>query len=205
MNCLVGKEKATGMRGVADERGRRSAGHEISRLEATYSRHAAPVYTLCLRLLADVRDAEEATVRAFVRFGGEPARACDEPRDLGRLRELGVDESLRRLRARRLERPARRAAVRASPPAPQAVQPPTTRGGPASFRAPLDAAALDALAARLPDDLRAAFVLRDYEGLSDGEVAARLHVDGPEARRLIHQARTELRRLRLEQEEDPTR
>lgn len=201
MNGLADEVKATGKLEVVDKRGR-AAGGEISRLEAAYRLHAARVYTLCLRLLADVRDAEDATVRVFARFGGEPARAWDESGDLGRLRELGVDESLRRLRARRAESPGRRAAVRASPPAPQASTPPTTRGGPASSRAPLDAAALAALAARLPDDLRAAFLLHDYEGLSDVEVAARLRVDGPEARRLIHQARTELRRLRLGQGEE---
>ena len=201
MNGLVKEVKANGMLEVADKRGR-AAGGELSRLEAAYRLHGARVYTLCLRLLADVRDAEDATVRAFARFGVEPARAWDESRELARLRELGMEEALRRLRARRVRGPGRRAADRALPPSVHAGLLPTAHGDAASFRAPIDAATLDALAARLPDDLRAAFVLRDIEGMSDGEVAARLRVDGAEARRLIHRARTELRRLRLGQGEE---
>ena len=204
MNGLAGEVKATGMLEVADKRGRAEGG-EVSGLEAAYRLHAARVYTLCLRLLADVRDAEDATVRAFARFGGEPARAWDESGEFARLRELGLDEALRRLRARRVRGAGRRAAERALPPSVHAGPLRAAHGDTASFRAPLDAAALDALAARLPDELRAAFVLRDYEGMGDGEVAARLRVGVPEARRLVHQARTELRRLRLEQEEDLTR
>lgn len=188
MNGLAEEVKATGVLEVADKRGRAEGG-EISRLEAAYRLHGARVYTLCLRLLADVREAEDATVRVFARFGDEPARAWDETRELDRLRELGMDEALRRLRARRAGGVGRKAAERALPP--------SAHGGSASFRAPLDAAVLAALAARLPDNLRAAFVLHDYEGLGDAEVAARLRVDAPEARRLIHRARTELRRLRL--------
>lgn len=188
MDGLAEEVKANGMLEVADKRGR-AAGSEISRLEAAYRLHAAGVYTLCLRLLADVREAGDATVRVFARFGGEPARAWDESRELARLRELGLDEALGRLRARRAGGVGRQAVERALPP--------FAHGRPATPRAPLDAAALDALAAQLPDDLRAAFVLRDVEGLSDGEIAARLRVSVPEARRLIHRARAKLRRLRL--------
>ncbi len=55
----------------------------------------------------------------------------------------------------------------------------------------------DALLARLPALQRVAFVMREKNGLSDHAIAAHLHVEGEEARRLVYEARLELRRLQL--------
>lgn len=55
----------------------------------------------------------------------------------------------------------------------------------------------DALVARLPAPQRIAFVMRERYGLSDRAIATRLRVDIDEVRRLIHEARRELRRLQL--------
>ena len=54
-----------------------------------------------------------------------------------------------------------------------------------------------ALVARLPAPQRIAFVMCERYGLSDQAIATRLHVDIDEARRLIVEARRELRRLQL--------
>lgn len=196
MTGLVGEAKLLRMYERAD-RQLTAGGRGISLLEAVYERHVKSVYTLCLRLLAGAREAEDATAHAFVRFGLEATPRRDEAHASRRLRELATDEALRRLRGRRVERVVGRAAEKGSPPAPHAGPPPTTHGGPASPPAPLDSATLDALAARLPDDLRAAFVLHDREGLSALAVAGHLHVEEADARLLIRDARLALRRLWL--------
>ena len=55
----------------------------------------------------------------------------------------------------------------------------------------------DALLARLPALQRVAFVMCEKNGLSDHAIAAHLHVEIEEARRLVREARLELRRLQL--------
>lgn len=162
-----------------------AAGRDLARLETAYRRHAAQVYTLCLRLLAGARAAEEATVEVFVRLGRELSGLWDEARTLARLRHLAVDEALARLGVR----------GRKAPP-PARAEPRRERMG-GGLPQPPDQAALDALAARLPDELRVAFVLHDGEGLDDHEIAAHLRVDEEEVRRLVRAARFELRRLWL--------
>jgi DNA-directed RNA polymerase specialized sigma24 family protein len=159
---------------------------DTARLELLYRRYVAEIYTICLRLLAAARAAEEATVAVFVRFSREAAARLEESQALARLRELSIDESLSRLnvRGRKAETPA--------PTMPLALVARDSR--PAS---PLDRAALDRLVGSLPDHLRVAFVLRDREGLSEGAIAAHLRVDVTEVRRLVRSARLEVRRLWL--------
>ena len=69
------------------------AGRDLSGLESVYRLNVRRVYTLCLRLLADARLAEEATARAFARFDREPPRPPGDERLPG----LAVEEALARL------------------------------------------------------------------------------------------------------------
>lgn len=55
----------------------------------------------------------------------------------------------------------------------------------------------DALIACLPAAMRIAYVMRWRCGLSDGAIAAHLHVSPEEARRLCDRAQSTLRRLLL--------
>ncbi len=185
-------EKARWPRMVAEvDEKKRAESNGLSRLEAIYQAAVGRVYTLCLRLLIDARAAEEATSAAFVRLSREMARWLDEQQVLSRLRELAIEEALARLLRRGLGNMSVQASVAASPiPATGA-----TAGGDTPAR--LDQATLDRLAAQLPDRLRVAFVLRDREGLRDGIIASHLQTDEAGARRLVHQARLELRRLWL--------
>lgn len=59
-------------------------------LEAAYGLQVGRVYTIRLRLLANVRAAEEATVRVFARFSRELTRRWDESVVVRRLRELAA-------------------------------------------------------------------------------------------------------------------
>lgn len=163
-----------------------------AQLESAYRRHVALVYTLCLRLLATVQAAEEATVQVFAQFSRELSSWWDEARILARLRQLAIYESIARLPTHEPAKATDTSFGKAQ-----------SRGGGGgvgsvdSGTAPptLDQPTLDALVARLPDQLRVAFVLRDREGLSDQTIATHLRVEEAEVRRLVGRARFELRRL----------
>jgi hypothetical protein len=60
-----------------------------SRLELLYNQYGASVYSLCLRLLADRKPAEDATVDAFLWFWRN-ANEWDESYAFSRLRVLAI-------------------------------------------------------------------------------------------------------------------
>lgn len=72
----------------------------LSGLESIYRRYGQGIYTFCLRLLANEKAAESATVDAFVRFGKEMTGQSDKSRILLRLRELAINASVTRLNNR---------------------------------------------------------------------------------------------------------
>ncbi len=157
---------------------------KLSLLASLYRRYVARVYALCLRLLTDVRAAEDATVAVFVRLGRELSGYLEESKVLARLRQLSIEETVTRLRVR-----GKRVAPRMTPAPVRAPDAPVLPA--------LDRETLGGLVARLPDTLRVAFVLRDQEGLSDTAIAAHLQINEADVRRLVHAARLELRRLWL--------
>ena len=168
--------------------------------EVAYKLYVKQVYTLSLRLLANVRDAEEVTVQVFAAFSRELPRKWDESRVSARLRELAIDEALRCLWGCIRERLEGRAIVGNCAPAISIDADLKAENGSAPVAPrPLDLATLEALTNRLPDDLRVAFVLRDMEGLDDQKVARHLRLDEPAVRKLTNNARLALRRLWLSQ------
>lgn len=167
-------------------------------LEVAYKLYAKQVYALSLRLLASVREAEEVTVRVFAAFSRELPRKWDESKVLARLRELAIDEALRCLWGCIRERLEGQAAVENSPPAMSIDADLKEGSGSAVIAArPLNLATLEALTSKLPDDLRAAFVLRDIEGLDNQAAARHLRTDEAMMRKLTNNARLALRRLWL--------
>jgi hypothetical protein len=71
-----------------------------SQLESIYSRYGQGIYTLCLRLMANEKAAESATVDVFVKFSKEMASHSDESLIRLRLCELAINASLARLNRR---------------------------------------------------------------------------------------------------------
>ena len=159
----------------------------LAQLEALYRRYVGHIYTLCLRLLANVKAAEDATIEVFVRFSQELMQRWEESAIFARLRELAIDNAITRLRRR--ERDGQNSAERNR----------SSTMAKEQNGSPLDKATLDALVERLPDDLRIAFVLRDMEGLSIVAISKHLRVEEAEVRRLVHRARLELNSLRANQ------
>lgn len=199
MASLIEEIKVLGMSERANNRERADSRSTVL-LEVAYKLYVKQVYTLSLRLLANVRDAEEVTVRVFAAFSRELPRKWDESRVLARLRELAIDEALRCLWGCIRERLEGQAAVRNCAPARSIdADLEEEKVMPTVALRPLDLATLEALTDRLPDDLRIAFVLSDLEGLDNQTVARHLRVDEPAVRKLINNARLALRRLWLSQ------
>jgi len=78
-----------------------------SQLESIYGWYGEGIYTLCLRLIANKKAAESATVEVFVKFGKEIASHPDESHARLRLCELAINASVAQLN-RRAEMIARR-------------------------------------------------------------------------------------------------
>lgn len=199
MASLIDEIKVLGMSERANNR-ERADNRRTVLFEVAYKLYVKQVYTLSLRLLANVRDAEEVTVRVFATFSRELPRKWDESRVLARLRELAIDEALRCLWGCIRERLEGQAAVGNCPPAMSIdADLGEEKVMPTVALRPLDLATLEALTNRLPDNLRVAFVLRDLEGLDNQTVARHMRVDEPAVRKLINTARLALRRLWLSQ------
>lgn len=163
-------------------------------LEVAYRLHVGRVYTLCMRLLASVRNAEEATIMVFARFSRELTRHWDESVVARRLRELAIDEALQRLWRSRERLGCQPAAVGTLS---AAFFPPLTKTSDDVAPRLLDPSTINEVIARLPDDLRITFVLHDVEGLNYKDIGKYLRVREAEVRALIISARLEVRRLWL--------
>ena len=192
MASLIDENRVLGMSARAHTRARADTRRTVL-LEVAYKLYVKQVYTLCLRLLANVREAEEVTVQVFAAFSRELPRRWDESRVLARLRELALDEALGSLRRSIRERLQGQGAGAID------AELKVENRRPAVGLRPLNLATLEALTKELPVDLRVAFVLRDLEGLDHQAVAHHLRVDEPTVRKLINNARVALRHLWLSQ------
>lgn len=168
-------------------------------LEAAYKLFVAQIYTLCFHLLANSSAAEEATATVFARFSRELPRRWDEARVISRLRELAIGEAVERLFGDVAATSKGPAASVGAPPAPEKTGAHHVTLVHRQQARALDSLMLNELTAKLPDDLRVAFVLHDMEGLNDLDVAKYLRVHESDVRVLIKRARMELRRLWLAQ------
>ena len=185
---------------MSNAKGLDQASRRMVLLEAAYKLFVAQIYTLCFRLLANSSAAEEATATVFVRFSRELPRRWDEARVISRLRELAVGESVERLFGNVAANASKGSAARVgAPAAPEKTGAHHVTLVRREQARSLDSSQLKELTAKLPDDLRVAFVLHDMEGLKDLDVAKHLRVEESDVRALIKRARMELRRLWLSQ------
>lgn len=152
-------------------------------IKSTYIRYDKRIYSLCLRLLADMYEAETATVEAFVQFGRALVGQWDESRTELCLREMAVNAALSRLHQRtRVEQPVASTGM-------------PSNGSGSKSHGRLEPAVLDGLIARLPEIDRVVYVLHDVEGVNDGAIAVQLQITELAMRQHLSKARLELRRL----------
>lgn len=157
-------------------------------LETLWQRHARQVYTLALRLLADVSEAEAITAEVFQRAS---QRVSDQPDDERRfLMALTIDCSLRLLREQQ------RLLV------PDTSDDPTLLISAAATSQSAYPVDLETHLLQLPDYWRVVFVLHDVMGLNHAEIAAYLRTGEAYVRRVVHRARLALRNSLHEGKQD---
>ncbi len=156
----------------------RAQARDTHAFELLYRTHVRRVYAVCLRMVANVRQAEELTQRAFVTAWEKLPLFRRESAFSSWLHRVAVNTVLADLRAE--QRRTRRvfgtedpAAFETPPPAP-----------PAGVRLDLEAAI-----AALPTQARAVFVLHDVEGWRHDEIAAELGVAVGTTKAQLHRAR----------------
>jgi RNA polymerase sigma-70 factor, ECF subfamily len=148
----------------------RMAGGDSSALAALYDRHARAIYSLALRILADAAEAEDVVQDVFTQAWRQATR-YDASRApvAGWLMIMARARSLDRLRRRR----ARITTTEMDPSAPHPKDPDADQETLAITGEQADR--LRGALRDLPDGQRAAIELAYYEGLSQSDIAARLH------------------------------
>jgi RNA polymerase sigma-70 factor (ECF subfamily) len=163
-----------------DEAGlvRRAQARDAQAFERLYRQHVGRVYAVCLRMVANVRQAEELTQKAFVLVWEKLPLFRGESAFSSWLHRVAVNSVLAELRAdrRRTQRVfgTEDPAVFETPPPPP----------PAGLQADLDQAI-----AGLPPQARAVFVLHDVEGWQHQEIATQLGVAVGTSKAQLHRAR----------------
>jgi RNA polymerase sigma-70 factor, ECF subfamily len=169
----------------ADEalRGRLAAlaGGEGDALAALYAEHGAMVYRTAMRLTGSRADAEDVTQEVFVRLAlavaGFAGSAAQFP---GWLRRVAVRAALMRMRSGRRRREVGVEGVAALVSGPDAT---------------LDRLSLESAIARLSDEHRTVFMLKEVEGYDHREIAELVGITVSNSEVRLHRARRHLREL----------
>ena len=154
--------------------GRAQAG-DVEAYGELVRRYERRVALVLARLLDDARDVEEATQDVFVQAWRHLDRFRGDAAAFTWLYRIAVNEALMRRRRRRTELDE------------------TTASAPVSDAAGDLRTFLLLQLQALPFELRAPLVLRDHEGLSNGEVAEALGLTLAATKSRIHRARMQLR------------
>lgn len=150
------------------------------------------LYGLALRLLGDPAGAEDVVQEAFVKLMAGASRIEGRSRLATWLYRVVYNAAMDRLRVQRREVPVPEEGDGTALPAPSVL---------VDFRLSPEAAlhdaelrrALDSAIAELPPALKAAFLLRDVEGLSTADAAEALGVSDTNLKVRLHRARLQLR------------
>ncbi|MCC7358609.1 MAG: RNA polymerase sigma factor [Anaerolineales bacterium] len=149
--------------------------------------HGPALHAYLWRLLRDPADAEDALQETFLRAFRAYGRAADHPNHRAWLYRIATNV------ARTHQKRAARAAARAS-----ALDPDLAAPGPGVAEQAAQAQTLRAVAAAvaaLPQQQRAALILRKYQELDYAEIAAALACTPAAARANVYQALKKLRQL----------
>ena len=161
---------------------------EMEAFEALYERHHRRVYSLCLRMLANVTEAEDMTQEVFIQVFRKIGSFRGDSAFTTWLHRLTVNQVLMHFRKRnvKLEHTTEEGeltnVVQAGSERPQAMP-------------VVDRIALDAAIAQLPPGYRTVFVLHDVEGYEHEEVAEMLGCSPGTSKSQLHKARMKLRQL----------
>ena len=168
-----------------------------------YSLHKRHIYSLCLRMVGNIAEAEDLTQEAFLQLHRKIATFRGDSAFSTWLHRLAINVVLMQLRKKGLSLIS----------LDEAMEPGADEGPARSFGAPditltgaIDRLALERAVADLPTGYRLIFILHDVEGFEHNEIAAMLDCSIGNSKSQLHKARLKLRdalRKHLHQEARP--
>jgi RNA polymerase sigma-70 factor (ECF subfamily) len=161
----------------------RAADGDLGAFEELVRRHQLPIFRLCLGMLGNRHDAEDAAQDAFLTAWRAIGRFRGESKFSTWLYRVAVNRCLRQLSTR--PGPIEQLTDRAS-----------TLGDPeGEFEAVRQVEDIAAAVAKLTPEQRVPFILREVEGLTYNEIAEVLGVTMTAVKSRLNRARVELARL----------
>ena len=158
-----------------------------------YALHKRRVYTLTLRMLGNVSEAEDMTQEAFLHLFRKIGSFRGESAFSTWLHRLTVNLVLMNLRKKGLNLVSLEETI--SPSATKT--PPSATSAPATLMlaGSVDRVTLERAVASLPPGYRMVFVLHDVEGFEHNEIATMLECSTGNSKSQLHKARLKLREL----------
>lgn len=157
-----------------------------------YALHKRRVYTLCLRMLGNVSEAEDMTQEAFLHLYRKLGSFRGESAFSTWLHRLTVNLVLMHLRKKGLQLVSLEETINPSeddaPKRDFGTRDPQLSGS-------VDRVTLERAVAALPPGYRMVFVLHDVEGFEHNEIAAMLECSTGNSKSQLHKARLKLREL----------
>ena len=175
--------------GDADVLARAQAGDHQA-FAQLYTVHKRRIYSLCLRMLGNVAEAEDLTQEAFLQLHRKIATFRGDSAFSTWLHRLTVNVVLMQLRKKGLSLVS----------LDEAMEPAPEEGPGRSFGSPdlvltgaIDRLALERAVAELPAGYRLIFILHDVEGFEHNEIASMLDCSIGNSKSQLHKARLKLR------------
>jgi RNA polymerase sigma-70 factor (ECF subfamily) len=155
-----------------------------------YQLHKRRIYSLCLRMVGNVAEAEDLTQEVFLQLHRKIASFRGDSAFSTWLHRLAVNVVLMKLRRKGLSLISLDEVME---PAPEAG-PSRSFGAPdLALKGAIDRLALERAIADLPAGYRLIFVLHDVEGFEHNEIAAMLDCSVGNSKSQLHKARLRLR------------
>ncbi len=155
-----------------------------------YSLHKRRIYSLCLRMVSNIAEAEDLTQEAFLQLHRKIGTFRGDSAFSTWLHRLAINVVLMQLRKKGLSLIS----------LDEAMEPAPEEGPGRSFGAPdltlagaIDRLALERAVADLPAGYRLIFILHDVEGFEHNEIAAMLDCSIGNSKSQLHKARLKLR------------
>src|SRR5579862_7656484 len=155
-----------------------------------YSLHKRRIYSLCLRMVGNIAEAEDLTQEAFLQLHRKIATFRGDSAFSTWLHRLSINVVLMQLRKKGLSLIS----------LDEAMEPTPDEGPSRSFGAPdltlagaIDRLALERAVGELPAGYRLIFILHDVEGFEHNEIASMLDCSIGNSKSQLHKARLKLR------------
>jgi RNA polymerase sigma-70 factor, ECF subfamily len=155
-----------------------------------YALHKRRIYSLCLRMVGNIAEAEDLTQEAFLQLHRKIATFRGDSAFSTWLHRLAINVVLMQLRKKGLSLISLDEAMEPTPE----DGPSRSFGGPdLSLAGAIDRLALERAVGELPAGYRLIFILHDVEGFEHNEIASMLDCSIGNSKSQLHKARLKLR------------